>query len=59
MERKPVGLIVGHSGGFNGISAALSMYLDAGYTIAVMSNLGDGAATNVEGKARELIAAGR
>ncbi len=58
VERSPVGAIVGHSGGFNGISAVLSMYLDAGYTIAVMSNLGDGAATNVEGKARELIAAG-
>jgi len=35
------------------------MYLDAGYTIAVMSNNGGGAATIVEGKGRELIAAGR
>jgi CubicO group peptidase (beta-lactamase class C family) len=59
VERSPVGAIVGHSGGFNGISAVLSMYLDAGWTIAVMSNLGGGAATGVEGKARELIAAGR
>jgi CubicO group peptidase (beta-lactamase class C family) len=59
VERSPVGAIVGHSGGFNGISAVLSMYPDAGWTIAVMSNLGGGAATGVEGKARELIAAGR
>ena len=59
VERSPVGTIVGHSGGFNGISAVLSMYLDAGYTIAVMSNLCGGAATVVEGKARELIAQGR
>lgn len=59
VERGPLGAIVGHSGGFNGISAVLTMYLDAGYTIAAMSNLGDGAATTVEGKARELIAAVR
>jgi len=59
IDQSPVGRIVGHSGGFNGISAVLSMYLDAGWTIAVMSNLGGGAATVVEGKARELIAAGR
>jgi CubicO group peptidase (beta-lactamase class C family) len=59
VERSPVGTIVGHSGGFNGISAVLSMYLEAGYTIAVMSNLGGGAATVVEGKARESIAQGR
>ena len=58
LDQSPVGRIVGHSGGFNGISAVLSMYLDAGYTIAAMANLGSGAATMVEGKARELIAAG-
>ena len=59
VDPSPMGAIVGHSGGFNGISAVLSMYPDAGYTIAVMSNLGSGAATIVEGKARELIASGR
>jgi len=59
VDRSAAGTIVGHSGGFNGISAVLSMYLDAGYTIAVLSNYGGGAATVVEGKARELIASGR
>jgi CubicO group peptidase (beta-lactamase class C family) len=59
IERGPAGAIVGHSGGFNGVSAVLSMWLDAGYTVAVLSNYGSGAATVVEGKARELIAAGR
>lgn len=59
VDRGPAGAIVGHSGGFTGISAVLSMHLDAGYTIAVMSNLGSSAATDVEGKARELIAQGR
>jgi CubicO group peptidase (beta-lactamase class C family) len=59
VEQSPAGRIVGHSGGFVGISAVLSMWLDAGWTVAVMSNYGDGAATEVEGKARELIAAGR
>jgi CubicO group peptidase (beta-lactamase class C family) len=39
----PVGRAVGHSGGFNGISADFLMYLDAGYTIAVLSNYGGGA----------------
>ena len=30
--------VVGHSGGFEGISANLTMYLDKGYTVAVLSN---------------------
>jgi CubicO group peptidase (beta-lactamase class C family) len=59
VEQSAAGRIVGHSGGFFGISAVLSMYLDAGYTVAVMSNYGGGAATDVEGKARELIGMGR
>jgi CubicO group peptidase (beta-lactamase class C family) len=36
--------IVGHSGGFAGINAYLDMYLDLGYTVAVMSNFDRGAA---------------
>jgi CubicO group peptidase (beta-lactamase class C family) len=39
----PVGRAVGHGGGFNGVSADFLMYLDAGYTIAVLSNYGGGA----------------
>jgi CubicO group peptidase (beta-lactamase class C family) len=39
----PVGRAVGHGGGFNGISADFLMYLDAGYTMAVLSNYGGGA----------------
>jgi hypothetical protein len=39
----PVGRAVGHSGGFPGISADWLMYLDAGYTLAVLSNYGGGA----------------
>jgi CubicO group peptidase (beta-lactamase class C family) len=35
--------VVGHSGGFAGISSNLSMDLDGGYTLAVMSNLDAGA----------------
>ena len=38
-----VGRAVGHSGGFPGISADFLMYLDAGYTMAVLSNYGGGA----------------
>lgn len=54
----PAGRVVGHSGGFPGISASLNMYLDEGYTIAVLANLG-GAANMVDEKARLLIAQGR
>ena len=39
----PVGRAVGHGGGFAGISADFLMYLDAGYTMAVLSNYGGGA----------------
>jgi len=58
IRQTPAGRVVGHSGGFPGISAGLSMYLDEGYTIAVLANLG-GAANMVEEKARELISQGR
>lgn len=54
----PVGKVVGHGGGFDGISANLSMFLDEGYTVAVLSNYG-GAAEMVAQRARELIAQGR
>jgi CubicO group peptidase (beta-lactamase class C family) len=57
-ETTPAGRIVGHSGGFTGVSAYLSMYLEDGYTVSVLSNYG-GAATLVENKARELILQGR
>jgi CubicO group peptidase (beta-lactamase class C family) len=58
IESSPAGRIVGHSGGFVGISAHLSMYLDDGWTVAVLSNHG-GSASIVEAKARELITQGR
>jgi len=37
------GKAVGHSGGFPGISSNLLMFLDSGYTLAVMSNVDAGA----------------
>lgn len=46
--------IVGHGGGFAGISSSLDMYLDSGYTAAVMSNY-DRGATPVRDKIRELL----
>jgi CubicO group peptidase (beta-lactamase class C family) len=52
------GKIVGHSGGFPGISANLDMFLEAGYTVAVLSNYGGGSMPVVR-KARQLIAASR
>jgi len=47
---------VGHSGGAPGINAKLSMYVDLGYTAAVMANY-DMAASTVANKIDELIRA--
>ncbi len=41
-NNEKLGRIVGHGGGFFGISSILDMYLDNGYTVVVMSNYGDG-----------------
>ncbi len=46
--------VVGHGGGFPGISGQLDVYLGAGYTLAVLSNY-DGGATPVSRKVRELL----
>lgn len=52
---KPGDRIVGHGGGFDGISSNLDMFLDSGYTAVVMSNY-DGGAHPINEKIRELIA---
>jgi CubicO group peptidase (beta-lactamase class C family) len=46
--------IIGHGGGAPGINANLAMFLDSGYTIAVMANY-DGAASTVSDKIEELL----
>jgi len=46
--------VVGHTGGFDGISAAFNMYLDTGYTVVTLSNMGR-AAQLVQDKAKSLI----
>lgn len=48
------GLVVGHSGGFNGISSQLDVYPGSGWTVVVLSNQ-DGGAQAVTSKTRELI----
>jgi len=50
----PDNRVVGHSGGFPGINSKLDMYLDTGYTVAVMSNYDMGAMPVAE-KIRELL----
>jgi len=52
------GKIVGHSGGFNGINSQLDIYVGEGYTLAVMSNYGDGAQP-IADKVRSLMLAGQ
>ncbi len=47
--------IVGHGGGFSGINSNLDMYLNSGFTAAVMSNY-DGGASLINGRIRELLA---
>jgi CubicO group peptidase (beta-lactamase class C family) len=58
VERTPAGKVVGHSGGFAGISAVLSIFVDSGYTLAVLSNYG-GAASQVADRARDYLLQGR
>lgn len=48
------GTIVGHSGGFPGLSANLNIYLDQGYIIVVMSNY-DSKAFEVAAEIKKLI----
>ena len=43
VEEGSAGKVVGHSGGFDGINSRLDIYLDAGYIVAVMSNVDMGA----------------
>jgi CubicO group peptidase (beta-lactamase class C family) len=50
----PGGRIVGHGGGFPGISSVLGMHLDTGLTFIAMSNYDDGA-TIADRKCRELL----
>ena len=50
----PDGGPVGHSGGFDGISSNLDMYLESGYVAVVMSNYGGGSSP-VSARMRELI----
>ena len=51
------GRVVGHSGGFNGINSQLDIYVGEDYTLAVMSNYGNGAQPIID-KGRSLILAG-
>jgi CubicO group peptidase (beta-lactamase class C family) len=46
--------IVGHTGGFPGISAKLALHLDTGYTVAILSNV-DGGMQVVDEKLIELF----
>ena len=46
--------VVGHGGGFPGISAQLDIYRDQGYVLAVLANY-DGGATPVANKVSELL----
>jgi CubicO group peptidase (beta-lactamase class C family) len=54
IDGTPDDRIVGHGGGFPGINAQLDIYLDSGYTVAVLSNY-DNAANTVASKIGELI----
>ncbi len=50
--------IAGHSGGFPGINSNLDMYLNNGFTAAVMSNYGRGGEL-IEDKIQQLILSGQ
>jgi CubicO group peptidase (beta-lactamase class C family) len=56
MDRRVGGArIVGHSGGFPGINSQLDMYLDLGYTVAVMSNYDPPAASRIATRLQKRI----
>lgn len=55
IQQTPAGRVVGHGGGFSGISSNLDIYTDAGWTAVVLSNM-DGGAQPVQQKMAELLA---
>jgi len=55
VTENPSGKVVGHSGGFDGINGNLSIFLDKGYIVAVLSNY-DRGASPVARKIEDLIA---
>jgi CubicO group peptidase (beta-lactamase class C family) len=58
VRESQAGRVVGHGGGFTGISAKLDMYLDLGYTAAVLSNYDRGAQA-ISSKVQALLSGGR
>lgn len=50
----PKGRVVGHSGGFTGINGELTIFVDAGYVVAVLSNYSNGASP-LSGRIQDLI----
>jgi len=53
-NHEKLGRIIGHAGGFFGISSNLDMYLDTGYTVVVMTNYGGGVEV-VSGEIQKVI----
>ena len=47
--------VIGHSGGAAGVNSHLSMYMDLGYTVAIMSNYDPPAAMNIAKKLEEWL----
>lgn len=54
ISKGPFGKVVGHSGGFSGINGNLSLFLDKGYIVAVLSNYSRGASP-IARKIEDLI----
>jgi CubicO group peptidase (beta-lactamase class C family) len=54
LRQTPMGLVVGHDGGFTGIEAYYDVYVDTGHTVVVLTNL-DGAAWPVFARIGELM----
>jgi CubicO group peptidase (beta-lactamase class C family) len=55
-DDRPRGVrIAGHNGGFPGINGQLDMYLDCGYTLAVLANYDPPAAGLIASNVREMV----
>ncbi|NIM20488.1 MAG: serine hydrolase [Candidatus Latescibacteria bacterium] len=54
IEEGPSGKVVGHGGGFPGINGNLDIFIDRGYTVAVLSNV-DRGASPLASRIKELL----
>ena len=56
VERSPIGTVVGHGGGQPGSGGQLDIFLDRGYTVAILTNVDPLGAMRLDATVRRLLA---